>query len=178
MSRPARFHQENWPYFVTSATLGRQPTFADPQNAEAFVEALYASREKYSFLIQAYVVMPDHFHGLIVPAPRNTISQVMRFIKGTYARSHNVNYGLAGSVWQPSFYDRIVRNDGAFEDTLAYICQNPVRAGLVSTPEEYRFSSAYPGRQTDLETYLLGQAECLPYGSTRTTTAEDGSPRE
>ena len=173
MSRPPRFHQENWPYFVTSATRAREPVFEDSRNAEALIETLYTTRDRYSFLLLAYVVMPDHFHAVIVPAPRNTISQVMRFIKGTYARIYNSSYGLTGPVWQSSFYDRIVRNEGGFEDILAYVHENPVRAGMARAPEEYPYSSTFAGRETDLEAYFLGQAECLPYGSNAAGSGQD-----
>ncbi|HET9477244.1 MAG TPA: transposase, partial [Dehalococcoidia bacterium] len=155
----------------------RARLFADPAEAEALIECLYATSDKYEFLLLAYVVMPDHLHVILVPAPRNTISQVMRFIKGTYARAYNEKHRLTGPVRQASFYDRIVRDDTGFEEFVGYVHHNPVRAGIVSAPEEYRFSSAYPGRETDSEAYFRGQAECLPYG-TRVTGSADGAVSE
>src|SRR3972149_11714216 len=113
MARLPRFREENRPYFVTTATTGRLPIFEDYQNAEMMVIVLADTRARYGFHLLGYVVMPDHLHAVIVPAARNDISQVMRYIKGRYARLHNERHRSAGPVWQPSFYDRAVRDQHA-----------------------------------------------------------------
>lgn len=171
MARPPRFPDENRPHFVRTATAGRLPIFEHQGSAETMREVLYETRTEYSFLLLGYVIMPDHFHAVIVPAFGNTISQVMRFIKGRYARMHNLNYGSEGAAWQASFYDRSVRIERALRDILTYIFHNPVRAGLVTSPEEYAYSSASDDSETDLDLYLGGQAECL-------TTEKIDSPRK
>ena len=158
MSRPPRFHEENRPYFVTTSTVQRRPIFRDPDQADLLKTVLYQTRERYGFLLLGFVVMPDHLHAVVVPRPGDTISQVMRFIKGTYARFHNRRLAQRGPVWQASFYDRAIRDEKALLDVTAYMEGNPVRAGLAMTAQMYPFSSAHRDCATDLEAYLSGQA--------------------
>jgi putative transposase len=154
MARIKRFHLDNYPYFVTTATLNRRPIFADESTASRLRDILYETRARYGFLLLGFVIMPDHLHSLVVPRAGDTISQVMRFIKGTFARSHNKSRGAAGPVWQASFYDRVVRDERALTDILNYMCENPVRAGICDDPSQYRFSTAHETCPHDLKLYL------------------------
>ena len=149
---------EGYPYFVTTATHRRTPIFADTTNAELLMNVLYETRERYSFLILSFVLMPDHFHAVLA-RQGDTISQVMRFIKGTYARTHNERSRTVGPVWQTRFYERVVRDEDALRSIIQYVEWNPLRAGLARSPDECPFSSAHPDRPVDLETFFSGQAE-------------------
>ena len=154
--RPKRFREINHPYFVTSATLDRQPLFANPHSAAMFIDVLYWTRARYEYLLLAFVVMPDHFHLLAVPRGDDTISQLVRFIKGRFARLHNGDLSKQGAIWQASFHDRVARTETDIEQFVAYIELNPVRAGLSEDPAAYPFSSANPALKTDLRAYLGG----------------------
>src|SRR6266699_6084274 len=118
-----------------------------------FVRVLNESRARYGFQVLSFVAMPDHFHAILVPRPGDSLSQTMRFIKGTFARKYNEQRGASGPVWQSSFFDRAVRDDKALFEMIQYIEANPVQAALCRTPASYRFSSANPGFRTDLEKY-------------------------
>ena len=112
--------------------------------------------------------MPDHFHAILVPEPRDTISAVMRYIKGTFARRYNAANDSGGAVWQPRFYDSAIRSERELMVRIRYVEENPVRAGLVKRPEQYPFSSAAQDWRSDLALYLgldVGQAEGLAYRS-------------
>jgi REP element-mobilizing transposase RayT len=85
-----------------------------------------------------------------------TLSDVMRVIKGSSARQINLLKAEHGSIWQQSFHDRVIRDETHLQATIAYIHENPVREGLALTPDEYEFSSAFPGARIDLEAYLGG----------------------
>jgi len=67
-------------------TFNKRPLFLDEQIARLFLEVLYKKRSRLSFLLIGFVVMPDHIHLLIVPDKKNTISDVVRHIKGAFAR--------------------------------------------------------------------------------------------
>jgi putative transposase len=83
-----RNYDEEAAYFVTSVTKGRVPLLVDDA-AGFLVDVLEDCRRRYRFLLLAFIVMPDHLHAIIVPGPGNTISTVMRYVKGTYARRLN-----------------------------------------------------------------------------------------
>jgi REP element-mobilizing transposase RayT len=90
--------------------------------------------------VHAWVVMPNHVHVLWTPRISN--GQAVKRVKGVTALRANKLLGLTGKpFWQDEFFDRIARED-EFGRISRYIEWNPVRAGLVAQPEDYRWSSA------------------------------------
>jgi putative transposase len=87
--------------------------------------------------------MPNHFHLLITPTL--SLERSMQLMKGGFSYRARKELGFAGEIWQPSYYDRWVRNAEDYFNFKHYIRQNPVTRGLARTPEEYPYSSAYPG---------------------------------
>jgi putative transposase len=158
MGRLHRFLFEGHCYHVTTRTRGANPVFRDPANARVIVDALQFARGDRAYLL-GYVILPDHLHAVLVPIGRQTISRLMQSIRGYSARVMNARQGRSGTLWQPSFYDRVIRDEAHLVDTLEYIHGNPVAAGLARTPKEYPLSSAHPEAQTDLERLLSGAAE-------------------
>ncbi len=90
------------------------------------------------------VIMPDHVH-LLFTALRDSegwtfaLPEILKAIKGTSARSINRLSGKFGVVWQDESFDHVLRGDESFSETVEYIRQNPVRAGLVARPEDYEW---------------------------------------
>ncbi len=88
--------------------------------------------------------MPDHVH-LLFTAMRDAdgqdygLSEIMRGIKGASAGSVNRLLGTAGPVWQGESFDHVLRADEGVRATAEYICQNPIRAGIVSRDDDYRW---------------------------------------
>jgi REP element-mobilizing transposase RayT len=104
-------------------------------------EALAASPRKLGFLLCGDVVMPDHWHALIWTDFPLTISRAVQDVKWSSASSLNRARGAGGTVWQHQFWDRFVRNPREFGQRLDYRQLNPVRKGLASGPENWRWSS-------------------------------------
>jgi REP element-mobilizing transposase RayT len=95
-----------------------------------------------AYLLHTWVVMPNHVHLLITP--QCPVPEIMRHLKGSTAREANRLLGRTGTpFWQQESYDRLVRNPEEFRRIEKYIIQNPVKAGLAASIEEYRWSSAY-----------------------------------
>ncbi|MGH9552600.1 MAG: REP-associated tyrosine transposase, partial [Terriglobales bacterium] len=96
------------------------------------------------FDLHAAVVMPDHTHLLLSPLRDRdgwnfSLPQIMHAIKGVSARRINLLLDRQGPVWQEEFFDHVLRSNGSLEEKADYICQNPVRAGLVGEEGEYRW---------------------------------------
>jgi REP-associated tyrosine transposase len=88
--------------------------------------------------------MPNHVHLLITP--NVVVSKIMRSLKGATARQANQLLNRMGhSFWQDESYDHLVRSPEEFRKIDDYIVQNPVRAGLSRSPEEFPWSSAFSG---------------------------------
>jgi putative transposase len=103
-----------------------------------------AQRDKL-YDLHAFALMPNHVHVLCTP--NIPLGQIMQRVKGGTARLANQVLGSTGkSFWQDESYDHYVRNSNEFGRIQRYIELNPVRAGLVATPEEYPYSSAALGR--------------------------------
>jgi len=85
--------------------------------------------------------MPDHWHALIFPRYPLTISRVLQDVKSVAARKFNPGRQRKGALWQHQFWDRFVRHTQEFRDRLEYMRRNPVTAGLVERPEDWRWSS-------------------------------------
>jgi len=94
--------------------------------------------------IHGVVVMPDHVHLLLTPLRDRdgylySLVAILQGIKGASAHSVNRLLRRAGPVWQDESLDHVLRGNESFEEKLEYIRQNPVRRGLVSRPEDYRW---------------------------------------
>jgi len=130
--------QETRTYFVTAVTAQRRRFFQVTSTAELFQRTILDYRGQGKFLLHAYVVMPDHFHALITPAPDVSLEKAMQFIKGGFA------FRLKSKldVWTRGFNESQIMNEVKFVNCVRYIVENPVRRGFASSPEAYPFSSA------------------------------------
>jgi REP element-mobilizing transposase RayT len=149
-----RYHEDNLPFFVTSIVKGRRRIFHERRTAALLREALDFCRQRYGFLVLCYVIMPDHFHTIVVPRAGDQVSGVMRYVKGRFARRYNAAHGTSGAVWQPRFYDVGIRTESELLVRIRYVEENPVRAGLADQPADYPFSSAAPSWCSDLAGFL------------------------
>jgi len=100
--------------------------------------------------------MPDHMHAIIVPSGRNTISDVMRYVKGSFSRWYNKSHNCDAPVWQPRFYDTAIRSEKELFSTIEYTEANPVQGKLVDEASSYEFSPANASWRSDLEQYYEG----------------------
>jgi len=94
--------------------------------------------------MHAFVVMPDHVHMLFTPLEKQneqsaTLAKIMNGIKGASAHSVNKLLKREGSLWLPESFDRIVRTSYGFRNWKLYIIGNPITAGLVQAPGEYKW---------------------------------------
>ena len=103
---------------------------------------LVGEQERNCYRLRAWVLMPNHVHVLWLP--RVPMPMITRWIKGSTARSANLQLGrTASAFWQAESYDHWVRNKDEMEKTVRYIEMNPVRAGLAAIPEDWIWSSAH-----------------------------------
>jgi putative transposase len=85
--------------------------------------------------------MPDHWHAIFYPGFPLTIARVMECIKVGSTRRINAARGESGLLWQRRYFDRALRTVKEYGETVTYIHQNPVRAGLVERAEDWPWSS-------------------------------------
>jgi REP element-mobilizing transposase RayT len=113
-------------------------------------------QRKERAMVLAFCVMPEHMHLFLAPRQPFTLPQVMQSIKGYSSRLINLDRGSSGPLWQPRYYDRIIRGERQLRETIDYIEQNPMKEGLSEDPPSYPYSSAGRPHLTDLVEYLGG----------------------
>jgi len=136
-------------FFVTSSILSKRNLLQPDRSAGLFVATLYRYRAQRKFRLHEFVVMPDHFHVLLTVDCDMTVERAVQFIKGGFAFRAGRELGFSSPVWQKGFSEVRILDDEAFGRARTYIRNNPVAGHLVSAPEEFGFSSAYPGFQLD-----------------------------
>jgi len=119
-----------------------------PDVAQIVVDSIHRGVSLGHYELGAYVVMANHVHLLI--QPMIPPDRLMKSLKGATAREANRLLGRTGEpFWQKESYDHWVRDHTEFFRIRAYIENNPVKAGLVRSPEDYPWSSA--GVETSLD---------------------------
>jgi REP element-mobilizing transposase RayT len=114
-----------------------------PEVAEVVAEALLYSHGR-QYLLDAWVVMPNHVHLIVWPMPNHTLSDILRDRKRRTARQVNLLLGRTGETfWQHESYDHWIRDEEEKDRMRRYIRNNPVKARLCRLPEEWRWSSAF-----------------------------------
>lgn len=139
--RLPHYQKANRAVFVTFRKLNRDPL---PEPARNLVLQHCMHDQGRRIRLHAAVVMPDHVHLLLTPLCDEEgwpygLPAILKLIKGTSARSVNQFLGSSGPVWQEESFDHVLRSDESLQQKLDYIRQNPVRAGLVTKPEDYRW---------------------------------------
>jgi putative transposase len=148
---PKRFApQETRTYFVTSVTAQRRSLFQVTATAELLHQTILDYHAQGKFLLHAFVIMPDHFHALITPAPNVSLEKAMQFIKGGF--SFRLKRKL--EIWERSFNEAQIVTAEKFQNGVRYIHENPVRRRLVLMAEDYPFSSATAGPWDGMPSHL------------------------
>jgi putative transposase len=132
--------QEIRTFFITTVTADRRRLFQTDANANLLLQLLNEDRTKGRYQLHAFVLMPDHLHLLLTPAPDVSIEKAIQFIKGGF--SFRLKSKMP--VWEKSFTLRRIEDPRDYESHRDYIHSNPVRAHLCERPEEFPWSSANP----------------------------------
>jgi len=134
--RKGRIDLHGQAYLLTTVTRHRQPLLADFQAARTCIGAMRYQHEQGRVDSLAFVVMPDHFHWMIV-LRFGSLSTVMKSVKSFAATRINRDLNRADGCWQAGFNDHALRCDEDVYSVARYLVDNPVRAGLVADIWQY-----------------------------------------
>ena len=127
-------------FFITVRLLPRRTELIEA-DFQLLARAFNRARALHPFYLTAWVFLPDHWHCIAAPRYPATISQVIKCVKQSSMTGINQRRGTEGGLWQPRFFDRTLRTVKEYHEKVEYIHLNPVRAGLVGRPEDWRWSS-------------------------------------
>ncbi|TAK32483.1 MAG: transposase [Chloroflexota bacterium] len=127
-------------YFVTLCARHQSVPFSNPSLANQVTEAILFRAARGDWHAYAYCLMPDHLHLALTPVPdKDSVSKSIQGFK-TWTTRLAWQHGLQGALWQRSYYDHIARRDEDVRAICMYILANPVRKGLVDSPEAWPYS--------------------------------------
>lgn len=140
--RRGRFSQRGQVYLVTFVANDRECLFADPAYACLAARVIVDARNWVRSRPLAWVLMPDHWHGLIELGEGELLPDLVRRLKTNSSREVRVAFGRKRAVWAAGFHDRALRHEDHLEDMARYLVLNPVRAGLVLRVRDYPYWDA------------------------------------
>ncbi len=134
------YQQADHVTFITIRAYLNQVPFTNNALNKMIVDTLHEEQERQNCAVFTYCLMPDHLHYLTSPN-RDGIS-VLTFSDQFKGKTTNRSWqqGWQGKLWQPRYYDHIVRDEESLLEIAEYILNNPVRKGLVERPEDWRWS--------------------------------------
>ena len=119
----------------------RQPIFAGNTDYQRFLGVLEEGAKRFEVALHAYVLMSNHFHLLATPQTEDGLPKMMQAVGRSYVRYFNDAQGRSGTLWEGRYNSNVIQADRYLLACMAYIDLNPVRAGLVSAPSDYLWSS-------------------------------------
>ena len=120
--------------------INRQQVFEDNEDRERFLETLENYKDECGYRIYAYCLMGNHIH-ILLKEGKEDLTLIFKRIAGSFVYWYNWKYHRSGHLFQDRFKSEPVEDDGYFLTVLRYIHQNPVKAKLCKSAEEYLYSS-------------------------------------
>ncbi len=127
-------------HHVTGRGVVRRPIFVDDADYARFLKYLATAIDRFEWRCHSYCLIPNHYHLLLETRP-GALARGMLVVAGSYARYFNHRYKTDGHVFQGPYHAEPVERDEHLLQAFSYIADNPVKAGLVERPEDWRWSS-------------------------------------
>ncbi len=132
---------ENPIYFLTVCVAQRRPLLTKRGIAEALRSAWAQSPELHRWAVGRYVIMPDHVHFFARAYPdAKPLSGLIRDWKKWTSRHISAALSVPAPIWQAEYFDHVLRSAASYDEKWQYVFANPMRAGLVTQPEEWPFA--------------------------------------
>ena len=142
MGRHARKAIANVLYHIINRGNNRQAIFFCDDDYNFFLDALKSAKERYQCKIYSFALMTNHVHLLIEAiGDSKNLAYLMKHISQRYGQYINKHYKRSGTLWEGRFRSSPISMDRYLLACSRYIEMNPVRAGLVEKPGNYKYSS-------------------------------------
>lgn len=141
MPRRPRLRLPGLPLHVIQRGVNRAACFHSDSDRALYTELLGSAAIAQGCSIHAYVLMGNHVHVLLTPAEAGSASRMMKQLGERYVPKFNERHGRTGTLWEGRFKSAVVDSDSYFLRCHRYIELNPVRAGMVTHPRDYPWSS-------------------------------------
>ncbi|MBI2474983.1 transposase [Candidatus Uhrbacteria bacterium] len=140
MARPLRIEYPGALYHITTRGDNRKKIFLNDTDRNNFLQNVKTTIERYNWLCHAYCLMDNHYH-LLLETPEGNLSKGMRQLNGVYTQRFNFTHKTVGHLFQSRYKTFLIEKDPYLLEVARYIVLNPVRAGTVTSPIEWEWSS-------------------------------------
>lgn len=141
MPRRARLSLPGIPWHIIQRGNNRSACFFAEEDYRFYLDNLAELAEKFDCQVHAYVLMTNHVHLLLTPKNKDSASLLMKNLGQRYVQYVNRTYHRTGTLWEGRFRSCLTQTDDYVLACYRYIELNPVRANMVKTPDDYKWSS-------------------------------------
>ena len=142
MPRKKIVYTHIYPYHIVARSNNKDNFYLPKEEVwKVVTKILNQASVKFEFLLHAFVLMDNHYHLLASASEKYDLGEVMCWIQKSVSRNINSKTGRINHVFGGPYRPTLIKNEFYYANTLKYIFQNPVKAGLVKRPEEYVYSS-------------------------------------
>jgi len=164
MARLPRFVIPGQPQHVIVRGNNRSEIFCADGDYRFYLEKLKEACDKHQCTVHAYVLMTNHVHLLLTPGSENSIRKSVQMIGRYYVQYFNYCYRRTGTLWEGRYKAALIDSDNYLLTCMRYIEMNPVRAGMVSGPEDYPWSSYVTNANGEFNDLVVPHHEYMRLG--------------
>jgi REP element-mobilizing transposase RayT len=135
--RKRRQLKQNAAYHVTARINRGEMVFNEIAMRILFLAYIKRVKKKHSFAIYNFCIMGNHVHFVIRPDKDSSLSKIMQWLLGNYAKAWNKAHGVKGHLWGDRFHSVIISDRRGFLKVFTYVSNNPVEAGLVVNARDW-----------------------------------------
>ena len=141
--------------------------FFDDQDYQFYLEWLAEYARQSQCAVHAYVLMTNHVHLLVSGRTRRSVGELMKRLGQRYVQYVNRTYRRSGTLWEGRFRSCLTQEEAYVLACYRYIELNPVRAGMVTHPGEYRWSSHQTNAHAKESSFIAAHETYIRLGSSR-----------
>jgi putative transposase len=141
MPRPFRIYVEGLSVHVMHRGINRMPIFDEDNDYHVFLRIVRYGARQEGVDVHGFALMKNHYHLQVTPRHALALSRAMKRVNADYSCYYNRKHRRTGTIWSHRPRTVLIEDDRQWLTCLRYIEQNPVRAGLVSRPQDYSWSS-------------------------------------
>ena len=164
MPRRARISLPGIPWHIIQRGNNRSVCFHAEDDYQFYLHYLQEFADRFGCRLHAYVLMTNHVHLLLTPEEEDSAALMMKHLGQRYVQYVNRTYGRSGTLWEGRFRSCLTQSDDYVLACHRYIELNPVRAGMVLRPQDYRWSSYHANGLGRANALLTPHAEYLRLG--------------
>lgn len=135
-------------YHVMARVNHQELRLDDTASKALFLDTVKRAKSKFSFAVENFTVMGNHYHLLIRPLGGESLPRIMHWIMGVFAMAYNRIHSLKGHFWQDRYFSRVITSLRALLEVFEYIDENPVKAALCDNAWDWEYGGLHHHRSS------------------------------